>query len=63
MKQDLLIREIRDIKKELTILKERQEHLEDYLLSADDIKALAEARKDLKQKRTVSLSKMKRKLD
>ncbi len=60
MKQELLMKEISDIKSELSALKERQEQLEDSLLSVDDIKALAEAREDLKQKSTVPLSKIKR---
>ena len=54
------MKEISGIKSELSALKERQEQLEDSLLSVDDAKALAEAREDLKQKSTVSLSKIKR---
>ena len=63
MKQELLVKKVNDIKKELSMLKERQEYLEDSLLSVDDRKALAEAREDLKQKRTISLSEMKKKLN
>ena len=63
MKHDLLIKEIRGIKKELSKLKERQEFVEDSLLSADDMKALAKAREDLKHKKTSSLSEVKRELD
>lgn len=62
MAQEILIKEIKDIKKELSMLKERQEYLEDSLLSADDIKALAEAREDLRQKKTISLSEVKKEL-
>ncbi len=62
MKSGRMLQEIQGIKKELNMLKERQEYLEDSLLSADDIKALKEAKEDLKNKRTVSLSEMKRKL-
>jgi len=63
MKHDLLVKEIKGIKKELYKLKERQEVIEDSLLSADDTKALEGARRDLKHKKTVSLSDMKRELN
>ena len=54
--------EIEDIKKQLMALAERQEYLEDALLSAEDEKALREAREDLKKGRTVKLSDVKKKL-
>ena len=54
--------EIEDIKKQLMALAERQEYLEDTLLSAEDEKALREAREDLKKGRTVKLSDVKKKL-
>jgi len=62
MKGVRMVQEIQNIRKELNMLRERQEYLEDSLLSADDIKALKEGRTDLKNKRTVSLSEMKKKL-
>ncbi len=61
MSQETLLKEIKHIKKELTVLRERQEYLEDSLLTADDTKALEEAREDLKHKRTISFSEIKRK--
>ena len=53
--------EIKNIKKELSMIKMRQSYLEDALVSADDVKALAQARKDLKERKTISLSELKRK--
>jgi len=63
MKNGRMLQEIQNIKKELSMLRIRQEHLEDSLLTADDTKALKEARDDLKNKKTVSLSEMKKKLN
>jgi len=57
-----MVQEIQNIRKELNMLRERQEYLEDSLLSADDVKALKEGRNDLKNKKTVSLSNIKKKL-
>ncbi len=62
MKHDLLVKEIKGIKKELSVLKERQEFIEDSLLSADDVKALKSSREELKLKKTTSLSDVKREL-
>jgi len=63
MRAEFLVKEIKGIKRELAMLKGRQEYIEDSLLSADDVKALAEARKDLKQRETISLPEVKRKLN
>ena len=52
--------ELRDLKNEITMLKARQEYLEDALLSAKDAKALREARNDLKKRKIVKLSELKR---
>lgn len=54
--------ELESIKKQLSVLIERQEYLEDALLSAEDEKALIEARCDLKEGKTIKLSDVKRKL-
>ena len=54
--------ELEQIKKQLSLLAERQEYLEDALLSAEDDAAVREAREDFKAGRTIKLSDMKRKL-
>ncbi|OGX07134.1 MAG: hypothetical protein A2Z88_00135 [Omnitrophica WOR_2 bacterium GWA2_47_8] len=54
--------EIENIKKQLEFLMERQEHLEDALLSPEDEKALQEARKDFEEGKTTELSDLKKKL-
>ena len=54
--------ELENIKKQLLMLAERQEYLEDALLSAQDEEALREARKDLAQGKTIKLSDLKKKL-
>lgn len=63
MKHDLLLREIKGIKKELTMLRARQEYVEDSILSADDVKTLKSSREDLKAGKTSSLSEIKRRLN
>ncbi|MEK6946164.1 MAG: hypothetical protein AABX32_01015 [Nanoarchaeota archaeon] len=54
--------ELENIKRQLSLLAERQEHLEDALLSAEDDIAIKEAREDLKSSRTIKLSDLKKKL-
>ena len=48
--------ELKDLRKEILVLKARQEHLEDALLSGKDVKALRKARDDLNKGKTVKLS-------
>ncbi len=62
MKHDMLLKEIKGIKKELAVLRTRQEYVEDSILSADDVKALKSAREDLKVGKTSSLTEVKRRL-
>ena len=54
--------ELENIKKQLLMLAERQECLEDALLSAEDEEALREARKDLAEGKTTTLSNLKKRL-
>ena len=54
--------ELEHIKKQLSVLIERQGYLEDALLSAEDEKALREARRDLEEGKTTKLSDVKKKL-
>ena len=54
--------ELENIRKQLSLLAERQEYLEDALLSAEDAAAIREAGEDLKNGRTINLSDMKKKL-
>mgnify|MGYP001605894539 FL=1 len=62
MKHAMLLKEIKGIKKELAVLRTRQEYVEDSILSADDVKALKSAREDLKVGKTSSLTEVKRRL-
>ena len=48
--------ELENIRKQLSLLAERQEYLEDALLSAEDDAAIREAGEDLKNGRTINLS-------
>lgn len=63
LENKLNTKEITNIKREIAMLKAKQSHLEDALVSADDVKALSQAREDLKKRKTISLSELKRKLD
>jgi len=55
-------KELENIKKQLEMLAERQEYLEDTLLSAEDEKALRDSRKDLSEGKTVKLVSLKKNL-
>ena len=54
--------ELEIIKRQLSLLAERQEYLEDALLSAEDDAAIREAREDFNRGHTVKLSGLKKKL-
>jgi len=62
LESKLNVKELSNIKRELAMLKTKQSYLEDALLSADDVKALTQAREELGKRKTVSLSEIKRKL-
>ena len=61
MESDVKI-ELEGIKKLLYELAQRQEYLEDALLSAEDEDALREAKKDFEEGKTTKLSDLKKKL-
>ena len=60
---ELLIVRIEKLEKEVEKLEIRQELLEEFLPSLEDLKALIEAEEDLKEGRVVPLSKIEEELN
>jgi len=60
---ELLIERIEKLEKEVEKLEIRQELLEEFLPSLEDLKALIEAEEDLKKGRVVPLSKIEEELN
>lgn len=61
MKSEIKV-ELESIKRQLSILADKQAYLENALMSAEDVEALVNARKDLAEGKTIKLANLKKKL-